>query len=162
MLDTVPDLRRKLRNGAPEELADIFEAFDVSATYDKRDGKLHLAASVTAELVAKNEKPRAPVEASGNSYIAVGDMNTYPPPRSGSQRRGSCRGNHERPTAPLWRTGPGSGAATQGVAPPARHCSAAAPLAPGAGAEEIRHGDLLAGWAARSFRTGVAPERFVG
>ena len=40
------------------------------ATYDKRDGKLQVAATVTAELVADNYKPRAPGEASGNSYIA--------------------------------------------------------------------------------------------
>jgi hypothetical protein len=33
---------------------------DVSATYDKRDGELHLAASVTAELVAENENPERP------------------------------------------------------------------------------------------------------
>jgi hypothetical protein len=70
MLDAVPDLRLKLRNGSPEELADIFEAFDVSATYDKPSGRLQLAATVTAELVGEDEKPRVPGKASGNSSIA--------------------------------------------------------------------------------------------
>lgn len=54
--DPLADPPPKVRDGTPDELADIFEVFDVSATYDK----LHLAASVTAELVAENENPERP------------------------------------------------------------------------------------------------------
>lgn len=60
MLDTVPDLRDELRKAAPEELADLLEAFDVTATYDKADHQLHLAATVTAELVSESENPDRP------------------------------------------------------------------------------------------------------
>jgi hypothetical protein len=67
MLDAVPDLRSAQRRA--QALADIFEAFDVSATYDKRGGKLQLAATVTAELVEDKENPERP-GGLGNSYIA--------------------------------------------------------------------------------------------
>jgi hypothetical protein len=71
MLDAVPDLRDELRKATPEELANLLEAFDVTATYDKADHQLHLAATVPAELVPDSEKPRPPKDrASGNSYIA--------------------------------------------------------------------------------------------
>lgn len=43
----------------------------MTATYDKDNHRLHLAAIVPAELVSENEEPRPPKdEASGNSYIA--------------------------------------------------------------------------------------------
>lgn len=42
-----------------EELVDLLEAFDVTATYDKPD-RLHLAATVPAELVSENENPDRP------------------------------------------------------------------------------------------------------
>jgi hypothetical protein len=73
MLDAVPDLRPKLRDGTPKELADIFEAFDVSATYDK----LQLAATVTAEVVAENEKRHVPGEASGKFVYSGGRIRTH-------------------------------------------------------------------------------------
>jgi hypothetical protein len=73
MLDAVPDLRDELRQATPDELAKLLEAFDVTATYDKADHQLHLAATVPGELVSENEKPRPPKgRASGDSFIAGG------------------------------------------------------------------------------------------
>jgi hypothetical protein len=60
MLDAVPDLRDELRHATPQELADVLDAFDVTATYDKHEHRLHLAASVPAELVSENENPDRP------------------------------------------------------------------------------------------------------
>ncbi|MGH8938648.1 MAG: hypothetical protein ACRDV2_04780 [Actinomycetes bacterium] len=51
MLDAVPDLRDDLREATPEELAELLEAFDVTATYDKQDHRLHLAATVPGRAV---------------------------------------------------------------------------------------------------------------
>jgi hypothetical protein len=51
MLDAIPDMRDELARAEPSELAEIFEAFDVTATYDKRNRRLELAATVTSELV---------------------------------------------------------------------------------------------------------------
>ena len=77
MLDAVPDLRDELRATSPEELAKLLETFDVTATYDKAENQLHLAATVPAELVSESEKPRPPKDrASGNSYIAGGGIRT--------------------------------------------------------------------------------------
>ena len=58
MLDAVPDLRDELRRATPEELADVLDAFDVTATYDKAEHQLHLAATVPSGLVSENEKPQ--------------------------------------------------------------------------------------------------------
>ena len=70
MLDAVPDLRDELRKASPEGLADLLDAFDVTATYDKAEHQLHLAATVPGELVSENEKPPTPQKASGDSFIA--------------------------------------------------------------------------------------------
>jgi hypothetical protein len=58
MLDAVPDVRDELRKASPEELADLLEAFDVTATYDKAEHQLHLAATVPAALVSENKNPQ--------------------------------------------------------------------------------------------------------
>jgi hypothetical protein len=60
MLDAIPDLRPTLRAAAPDELADLFDAFDVTAIYKT----LELRATVTPELVPEDETPteRRPVE----------------------------------------------------------------------------------------------------
>jgi hypothetical protein len=49
-----------LRDGPPEELADIFEAFDVSAIHDKRDGKLQLAPPSRPNWSPKTKNPERP------------------------------------------------------------------------------------------------------
>jgi hypothetical protein len=43
-----------------EELADLLGAFDVTATYDKENHRLDLAATVPAELVSEREIPDRP------------------------------------------------------------------------------------------------------
>jgi site-specific DNA recombinase len=58
MLAAMPDLRASLKTADPGELADLLEAFDVTAVYDKLGRTLELGATVTPELVPKNEKPR--------------------------------------------------------------------------------------------------------
>jgi hypothetical protein len=69
-LAAVPDLRPSLRAAEPDELADLFRAFDVKVTFDKANRRLTLAATITPELVPQNEKPRRPEGRSGNSLIA--------------------------------------------------------------------------------------------
>jgi hypothetical protein len=70
MLDAIPDLRPTLRAAAPDELADLFDAFDVTAIYDKPNQTLELRATVTPELVPEDEKPRPSNTRSGISSIA--------------------------------------------------------------------------------------------
>jgi hypothetical protein len=70
MLDAVPDLREELRKATPQELADIIDAFDVTATYDTQEHTLHLAAPVPAELVSETERPPTPQKASGVPFTA--------------------------------------------------------------------------------------------
>jgi hypothetical protein len=70
MLAAVPDLRPTLKAAGPEELAELFAAFDVTAIYDKPNRTLELAATVTPELVPENENPRRSDAPSGISSIA--------------------------------------------------------------------------------------------
>jgi DUF971 family protein len=51
MLDAVPDLRPALNAASDEELVEIFRAFDLTITYDKHEQRLHLAATITPELL---------------------------------------------------------------------------------------------------------------
>jgi hypothetical protein len=64
----VPDLRPALATANASELADPFEAFDISVRYDNPNRRLELAATVSAPL-AGNEK-RPPNGRSRNSLIA--------------------------------------------------------------------------------------------
>ena len=63
MLAKVPDLRPALASASDEELAEILEAFDVMAIYDKPNRTLELSATVA-------ETNRPPSGRSGNSGIA--------------------------------------------------------------------------------------------
>jgi hypothetical protein len=72
MLDAVPDLRDELRKAMPEELADLLEAFDVTASYDKADHRLHLAETVPAELVSENETPTPKGDCRGFVHSGAG------------------------------------------------------------------------------------------
>ncbi len=60
MLDAIPEMRHALATADETELAEIFDAFDVKATYDKPNARLELAATVTSELVTDQEKTTAP------------------------------------------------------------------------------------------------------
>ncbi len=70
MLAAVPDLRPSLETAGLEELADLLDAFDVTAVYDKSDRTLELGATVTPEVVPENEKPRRSSAPSGIPSIA--------------------------------------------------------------------------------------------
>ncbi len=47
----MPDLRPALNAASDEELVEIFRAFDLTITYDKHEQRLHLAATITPELL---------------------------------------------------------------------------------------------------------------
>ncbi len=71
LIAAILDLRPALTSAGPEELADLFETFEVTAVYDKPNRTLELAATVTPELVPENENPdRATLGRSGKSSIA--------------------------------------------------------------------------------------------
>ena len=71
LLASLPDLRPALARYGPAELADLFDAFDVTVTYDKPSHSLELAATITADLVpAASERLQPPRRRSQNSGIA--------------------------------------------------------------------------------------------
>lgn len=78
MLDTVPDLRQALKTASGEQLADIFDAFDVTVSYDKASQQLDLTATVTPELLPQNdddhsgERSRV-LEVAGERFVLMGD-----------------------------------------------------------------------------------------
>lgn len=49
LLDSVPDLRPVMQQAPPDELSEIFAAFDLSATYDKEQRALRLAATLSPQ-----------------------------------------------------------------------------------------------------------------
>lgn len=58
MLDAIPDLSETLASASPQQLAEIFKAFDVTITYDKTAERLHLVATITPELLPLNDGDR--------------------------------------------------------------------------------------------------------
>ena len=70
LLASLPDLRPALARYGPAELADLFDAFDVTVTYDKPSHSLELAATITADLVPAPERLQPPRRRSQNSEIA--------------------------------------------------------------------------------------------
>ena len=70
LLASIPDLRPALARYEPAELADLFDAFDVTVTYDKPSHSLELAATVTADLVPAPERLQPPRRRSQNCDIA--------------------------------------------------------------------------------------------
>jgi hypothetical protein len=57
MLQRIPDLRPALANADPAELADICDAFQVTAAYDKAHKTVELSATITPELHPKDKTP---------------------------------------------------------------------------------------------------------
>jgi hypothetical protein len=57
MLDGIPDLRPALANARPTELADICDAFQITAVYDKANRTVELSATITPELLPKDKTP---------------------------------------------------------------------------------------------------------
>ena len=70
LLASLPDLRPALARYGPDDLADLFDAFNIAVTYDKPTHTLELAATVAAELVPPPERLRPPRRRSQNSDIA--------------------------------------------------------------------------------------------
>ncbi len=62
-LAAVPDILPSLQTASAEELADLFEAFDVTAVYDKAGRALELGATVMPERPRQRKTPteRRPV-----------------------------------------------------------------------------------------------------
>jgi site-specific DNA recombinase len=60
-LRSIPDLRDTLVAASPEELAEIFDAFEIRAVYDRRDQSLDITATVIPELwdetLPKRQRP---------------------------------------------------------------------------------------------------------
>ena len=69
MLDAVPDMRQALKDADPDELIEIFEAFDVNATFKKDTRQLVLTATVAPQLIG-GEATAAAVPRSQDSDIA--------------------------------------------------------------------------------------------
>jgi hypothetical protein len=59
MLEGVPDLRHALRDADEAELIEMFDAFDVTATYWKDSRRLELTATVTPELLSADQATSA-------------------------------------------------------------------------------------------------------
>jgi len=57
MLDAIPDLRQALAAADPAELADICDAFQITAVYDKANRTVELSATITPELLPKDKTP---------------------------------------------------------------------------------------------------------
>jgi hypothetical protein len=72
LLDSVPDLRAVMRQAPPDELTELFAAFDLTATYDKKEQALRLAATLSPALIPPSERPRPPKEAVGELFHSGG------------------------------------------------------------------------------------------
>lgn len=59
-LNAIPDMRQALREANEDELIEVFDALDVTATYTKPTRRLELAATVTPKLVRTTKKTTAP------------------------------------------------------------------------------------------------------
>jgi hypothetical protein len=70
MPTAVPDLRASLKTADAGELAELLEAFDVSAVYDKIGRTLELGATVMPELVPDNKTPPTERRPVGDTSIA--------------------------------------------------------------------------------------------
>jgi hypothetical protein len=70
MLDVIPDLRPMLHEATPNELAEVYKAFQIDVIYDKPHNTLELSAIVRPDLLTKDETPTGSTERSGYSYIA--------------------------------------------------------------------------------------------
>jgi hypothetical protein len=79
MLNAIPDLRPTLRAATPDELADLFDAFDVTAIYDKPNQTLELRATVTPRTRPRRRKtpteqgPVGDIFIAGERYALTGD-----------------------------------------------------------------------------------------
>jgi site-specific DNA recombinase len=70
LLASLADLRPALSHYGAAELADLFDAFDVTVTYDKPSHALELAATITSDLTPAPETLQPPRRRSQGSDIA--------------------------------------------------------------------------------------------
>jgi site-specific DNA recombinase len=70
LLNSIPDLRSVMRQAPPDELTELFAAFDLIATYDKEQRALRLAATLSPRTHPRLTKTRPPKRRSGKSFIA--------------------------------------------------------------------------------------------
>jgi hypothetical protein len=70
MLDAIPDLRHALATADPAELADICDAFQITAVYDKANRTVELSATISPELLPKHKTQTDQDDPAGDSYIA--------------------------------------------------------------------------------------------
>ena len=77
LLDAVPDLRPVMQQAPPDELTELFAAFDLTATYDKDQRALQLAATLSPDLVPLLERPRPPKQAVGEIFHSGGRIWTH-------------------------------------------------------------------------------------
>jgi hypothetical protein len=64
-LDAIPDLRDTLKSATADELAELFETFDATATYDKPNRALELAATLNAHRPPKGGRGNLQVAGAG-------------------------------------------------------------------------------------------------
>jgi hypothetical protein len=71
-LNAVPDLRDTLRSATADELTEILDAYDVTATYDKPNRALKLAATLKAHRPPQGRSGQSP--GSGERFALTGDL----------------------------------------------------------------------------------------
>jgi hypothetical protein len=59
-----------MQQAPPDELTELFAAFDLTATYDKEQRALRLAATLSPALIPASQRPDRPRRRSGKSFIA--------------------------------------------------------------------------------------------
>lgn len=74
LLDSVPDLCTVMQQAPPDELSELFAAFDLTATYDKDQRALRLAATLSPDLIPPSERPRPPKKAVGEIFHSGGTL----------------------------------------------------------------------------------------
>ena len=71
-LQSIPDLRDTLATASPEELAEIFDAFEIKAVYDRRDQSLDINATVIPELWDETpQKRQRPANTTGRGTSSI-------------------------------------------------------------------------------------------
>jgi site-specific DNA recombinase len=75
-LDRIPDLRAALNKATPEEIAEILEAFDITATYDKAGNGFLFSAVLTSKTSTSLNNTDRPQGAVGEIFHSGGGIET--------------------------------------------------------------------------------------
>jgi hypothetical protein len=65
VLSAIPDLRDTLQSATTDELAEILETFDITATYDKPNRALKLAATLNSHRPPQGRSGQSPSSGGG-------------------------------------------------------------------------------------------------